>query len=224
MRPVILFLFLAVGAAEAFLEPSSAPLVRRQKKSKHSQSEPWAEILAEEGVRAHASIGAYLKDFFASTPAEDLSPAAPVVPQIKSASPHLAPRTVSLHNESGADAHLWTKWNETQSCTEYLSTARMPHRRRYLVIAPVGSAFDASVWLTHSGYATYDIIALYYGSREDFECPLCKAIIRAPGTKWFLMNNFLQHNATMWAQLEEEYSAVMVADDDLLWGTCTLNR
>ena len=227
--------------------------------------EPWAEQLGEEGAAAHASMAKWLTAFFASEPADALFPTPPRLPRTKPRRQRLPPLEVALYNESAVDRHIWTKWNASGPCSDALRAAPRPARRTNLVVAPVGSGFDAAQWLTHPEHATYDIVALYYGaSPETFTCPLCKAVRSPPrprcmqprrraaaarfaapglgrgvrsrvcgvclqvvpmrGTKWFLMHALAKQNATLWAQLARDYAAVMVADDDLLFDTCTLNR
>ena len=54
--------------------------------------------------------------------------------------------------------------------------------------------------------------------------PLHAQVIHGGGTKWFLLHALYKSHPKEWAALAEQYGAVMVADDDLLFDTCTLNR
>jgi hypothetical protein len=189
------------------------------------KEEPWAEQLGEEGERAHEAMTAWLTAFIENTAPEDLHPAAPVLPTIKPRGFVLPQRRISVYPESLSDAHYWTKWDVNQTCDVFLaSVAPLSVPRRHLIIAPVGSKFNASRWLTHPQHASYDIIALYYGNHSSFTCPLCLATLQLPGTKWYLLNTFLKQNATFWSELVERYDAVMVADDDIAMDTCVINR
>ena len=49
-------------------------------------------------------------------------------------------------------------------------------------------------------------------------------VIHGGGTKWFLLHAFHTSSPKEWAALAGQYEAVMVADDDLRFDTCTLNR
>ena len=183
----------------------------------------WAE--QSEGEEAYLMMSSWLNAFHASTSSEYLSSPPPRRPTLNS--PKIPARTYFHEPESSRDRHVWRRWNESMSCDEMASSLLQtlkPVNRKFFIIAPVGSSFNASQWMTHPDIATYDIIALYYGNK-NFSCPLCKAVFSKAGPKWGLLNEFL-HSA-LWKQLEQkqQYDAVMVADDDLDFGdTCTLNR
>lgn len=189
--------------------------------------EPWAEELSAKASTAHARMAAYLADFFARTPPALLAPPPPRLPITRARGARLPARNATLHAEAAADPHRWARWNASAPCDAVVAAALgagPPPRRTNLLIAPVGSAFDARAWLTHPAAATYDVVALYYGSDDDFTCPLCRAVVRGGGTKWFLLRQLATRNASLWAVLLAEYDAFMVPDDDLLFDTCALNR
>lgn len=186
--------------------------------------DPWAEQLEDAGAEAHAKMSAWLNRFYKSTPVEDLSPPPPLMSVTRPRTITLPERDVPIYKESDLDGHEWKVWNKTQSCSMTLQHQEKPERRRNLLISPVGSSFDASNWMTHPDYATYDIVVLYYGRDESFSCPLCKYVIRGGGTKWYLLNKFIRENSTIWERLARQYDSVMVADDDVLFDTCILNR
>lgn len=186
--------------------------------------DPWAEQLEDVGAKAHAKMAAWLNRFFDSAPPEDLSPPPPLMSVTHPRTITLPERDVPIYKESDRDVHAWKVWNKTHTCSMALEQKVKPERRRHLLISPVGSDFDAGNWLTHPEHATYDIIALYYGRDEKFSCPLCKHVIRGGGTKWYLLNKFLRENSTLWERLAKQYDSVMVADDDVLFDTCILNR
>lgn len=211
----------------------------------------WAEEFSEEGERAHALINRWLEAFFAATPPQELAPLPPSIPQVRQNPALAAPRLPYQAHETKFDPHRWKKWNESLSCDEMIASGGLltngasaalgaegpaaaqnskrhtqpQQQRQYLIIAPVGSNFNASKWMTHPSYATYDIVALYYGSSKDYTCPLCRAVIQGSGAKWGLLNGFVKGHANLWAEMAAQYEAVMVADGDLDFiDTCTLNR
>jgi len=229
MRAVVKVLLLSLlGISEAIAKRSAAGLAGGEAPtSRHKKElsfEPWAEMLEEEGRKAHSTMSAWLQDFFAKTLEGDLHPRPPLVPKIKPRGVVLPPRKVASYNESLFDSHVWTRWNLSQTCADFLEDVPRTYRRRHLIVAPVGSAFDASKWMNHPNHSTYDIIALYYGNAVDFSCPLCKYVINLKGSKWQLLNSFIRQNQSLWNTLATEYSIVMVADDDLEFDTCMLNR
>ena len=85
--------------------------------------------------------------------------------------------------------------------------------------APAGGARR---WIDHPASATFDLVLLHYGNASELRCPHCTAVIYAAGPKWQLVWQLTQHPS--WPQLREGKRAVMVADDDLVMDTCTLNR
>ena len=70
--------------------------------------------------------------------------------------------------------------------------------------------------------ATFDLVALHYGSAPRLDCPFCRAVFPLRGPKWRLVWRLTQLPA--WRELAAGYRAVMVADDDLEVTTCSLNR
>ena len=209
----------------------------------------WAEEFSEEGVRAHVAMNSWLEAFFAATPKGELAPLPPRQPRVRQTIP--APRLPYQEHETKCDPHIWKKWNESISCDDMLTSSALgggaeaaaeapgtaqsankqrqagisPSQRRYLIIAPVGSNFNASKWMTHPNFATYDILALYYGSSKDFSCPFCRAVIPGSGAKWGLLNTFMKKHEKLWAEMARQYEAVMVADGDVDFiDTCSLNR
>ncbi len=70
--------------------------------------------------------------------------------------------------------------------------------------------------------ATFDILAGYYGPRDNFTCPHCVRWARAKG-KPFRIVHMLAH-AELWEGLASAgYEYVWLADDDLVIDTCSLN-
>lgn len=106
--------------------------------------EPWSEVLSDEGAAAHASISRWLHTFFAREPADRLFPSPPRRTQTKPRSATLAPRQQKRHQEDASDRHIWTRWNSSQSCDGLTQALPAVDTRRNLVIAPVGSTFNAS--------------------------------------------------------------------------------
>ncbi|KAG7671821.1 hypothetical protein Ndes2526B_g07269 [Nannochloris sp. 'desiccata'] len=222
--------------------------------NKNSNTFPWAEQIDPIGYEAHSKMAEWLHAYFKATPYDQLASAPPVLPKIngKASNMHLKP--FFKEKESVEDAHVWKNWQwaeNSDNCQQMDSAlaaataasaaapeltitaqtttragTEIPPTREFLIIAPVGSDFNASKWMTHPNLATYDIVALYYGADDTaFSCPLCKAVIPGAGAKWGLLNRFIDKEPTMWAEFSKQYKAVMVADDDVeFFDTCSINR
>eukprot|EP00887_Chlorella_sp_A99_P005466 scaffold1.g5466.t1 len=113
------------------------------------------------------------------------------------------------HKQRSECAHLWAH-------------ADSAVRRTNLIVAPVGDRFDASMWMSHPERANFDLLVIHFGERKDFACPLCRAVYSAKGPKWRLA--YALSRLPDWPALAANYSAIMVADDDLIMDTCVLNR
>jgi hypothetical protein len=204
-----------------------------------SDTFPWAEQVDPVGYKAHSQMAKWLDAFFKVTPEDQLAPAPPLLPKIEKV-PTTPLKPFFKEQESPEDPHVWKNWQWTENsnnCQQINSALavsaqtnraeiEIPPKREFLIIAPVGSTFNASKWMTHPSLATYDIVALYYGTAVDtFACPLCKAVIPGAGAKWSLLNRFIDNEPAMWAEFSKQYKAVMVADDDVeFFDTCTINR
>jgi hypothetical protein len=216
--------------------------------NKDSSTFPWAEQIDPIGYEAHSKMAEWLHGFFKATPSDQLAAAPPVLPKIHEKTSNMHSNPFFKEPESVEDAHIWKNWNWAEnsdncqrmdsaliaatapeltiSAQTYQAETEIPPKREFLIIAPVGSNFNASKWMTNPTLATYDIVALYYGTDDNtFSCPLCRAVIPGAGAKWGLVNIFINNNPTMWADFSKQYKAVMIADDDLeFWDTCSINR
>jgi hypothetical protein len=221
--------------------------------NKDSNTFPWAEQIDPIGYEAHSRMAEWLQAFYKATPKDQLAPTPPALPKIIEKVNNMPMKPFFKEKESSEDPHLWKNWQweeNTTNCQQMdaaltAATAasaaapdltitaqtkradtEIPPKREYLIIAPVGSNFNASKWMTNPNLATYDIVALYYGRNgNNFSCPLCKAVIPGAGTKWGLLNTFIDNEPKMWAEFSKQYKAVMVADDDVdFFDTCSVNR
>ena len=77
-------------------------------------------------------------------------------------------------------------------------------------------------WMSQPGSATFDVVLLHYGNDTTLDCPACAAVLRMAGPKWMLVWQLTQHPA--WPRLAAGRRAVMVADDDVVLDTCSINR
>jgi len=217
-----------------------------------SNTFPWAEQIDPIGYKAHSDMAEWLHSFFKATPPDQLAAAPPMLPKVKGKASKMHVKPFFKEKEFTEDAHLWKNWQwaeNADNCQQIDAAltaataaaaaapevnitaqtnrgeAEIPPKREYLIIAPVGSNFNASKWMTHPNLATYDIVLLYYGADKSFSCPLCKAVIPGAGAKWGLLNRFLDKEPTMWDEFSKQYKAVMVADDDVeFFDTCSINR
>lgn len=198
-------------------------------------SVPWAEQLGDEGKEAYAKMSAWLNAFFRSVESQDdLFPPAPKLVEIKPRVSGLPQLDVKSYPESLTDPHEWSKFFSYETCGSFLSRRKPKYEsrieslkanKRYLIVIPVGDEFDASQWVTHPEHATYDLVVIYYGKNDSWNCsPLCKHTIRLHGTKWYLLNAMIKQHPDLWSSFAQQYQAIMVADDDLKVNTCSLNR
>jgi hypothetical protein len=247
--PALLLVFCAVaGASRENSELETRRNLLLFGGNKDASTFPWAEQIDPVGYEAHSKMAEWLHAFHKATPSDQLAPAPPVLPKVNEKAPNAPRKPFFKEPESLTDSHIWKnwKWTEDSNNCQHINSAitaaaapqltitaqttnqseiRIPPKREYLIIAPVGSNFNASKWMTHPELATYDIIALYYGSNPTFSCLLCKEVILGAGAKWALLNRFINDKPSMWAEFSKQYKAVMVPDDDVeFFDTCTINR
>lgn len=85
------------------------------------------------------------------------------------------------------------------------------------------AARPARRWLDLPGSATFDIVLLHYGSADPAPaCAACAAVLHMAGPKWHLL--WQATRLPVWRSLVAGKRAVMVADDDLVLDTCSINR
>lgn len=77
-------------------------------------------------------------------------------------------------------------------------------------------------WFDDRAHAQFDLVGIYYGNDAGFRCPQCRALFRGTGPKWKLLGGMLQNQD--WLELSQDYDTVMLADDDLIMSTHTLNE
>lgn len=51
-----------------------------------------------------------------------------------------------------------------------------PVKRNFLVVAPIGTAFDSRMWMDDPASSTWDLIGIYYGYAADYQCAMCKKV------------------------------------------------
>ncbi|KAL4430961.1 hypothetical protein ABPG75_006217 [Micractinium tetrahymenae] len=97
-------------------------------------------------------------------------------------------------------------------------------RRDYLLVVPVGNDVSSVLeWLDLPDSATFDVVLLHYGSADPPPaCPACAAVLHIAGPKWHLL--WQATRLPVWRTLIAGKRAVMVADDDLVMDTCSINR